>query len=274
MSTRDGRADWDAVAAHWERGRRVLWEATRPVSEWLVERLELESGQTVLELAAGTGETGFLAAPRLEPGGRLITSDRSAAMLEGAERLAEEIGLQNVVFRQLDAVAIDLPDRSVEGVLSRFGYILKGEPPLALTEIKRVLRPLGRLAFAVWAQRERNSWMTVPAEVMQAHGYIPAPSQEERRLSERRNPKSIAELVEQAGYRTVECEEMDVTYRFGDRDELWQFVSELRGPLSAVLGRLDDAQRMAVRDGVEQRVAPGADGSYALGGVSVNVVAR
>ena len=50
------------VAAGWERGRTLLWEATRPVSEWLVARLDPQPGETILELAAGTGETGFLAA--------------------------------------------------------------------------------------------------------------------------------------------------------------------------------------------------------------------
>ena len=60
---------WEALAPRWERGRELLWRGTRPVSEWLVERLDPRPGQTVLDLAAGTGDTGFLAAPRLEPGG-------------------------------------------------------------------------------------------------------------------------------------------------------------------------------------------------------------
>jgi cyclopropane fatty-acyl-phospholipid synthase-like methyltransferase len=53
------------MANHWEPGRAVLWETTRPVSEWLVDRLAPQPGQTILELAVGAGETGFLAAARL-----------------------------------------------------------------------------------------------------------------------------------------------------------------------------------------------------------------
>src|SRR5262249_1115487 len=60
-----GAAQWEAMALRWERGRELLWRSTRPVSEWLVERLEPRPGQVVLDLAAGTGETGFLAAPAL-----------------------------------------------------------------------------------------------------------------------------------------------------------------------------------------------------------------
>lgn len=269
-----GASDWDELAAGWERGRTLLWESTRPVSEWLVARLDPKPGETVLELAAGTGETGFLAAGRVEPGGRLITADRSGAMLEAAQRLAREIGLHNVEFRELDSDAIALPDASVDAALSRFGYILKGEPPRALAEIRRVLRPEGRLAFAVWAERDRNRWMTVPAEVMVEQGHLPPPTDQELRLSERRNPEAIAALLAQAGYRMVEAAEIAVTYRFASRDELWQFVCDLRGPLSVLLGRLDDEQRSSVRAAIEQRVPAGADGGYALAGVSINVLAR
>jgi len=269
-----GVRDWDEVAARWEGGRKLLWESTRAVSEWLVARVDPKPGETVLDLAAGTGETGFLLAGRLDPGGTLITADRSGAMLEGARRLAQELGLQNVEFRDLDSDAIALPDATVDAALSRFGYILKGEPPRALAEVRRVLRPGGRLAFAVWAQRERNSWMTVPAEVMAQQGHIRPPNDQEIALSHRRNPEAIAALLAQAGYRHVEVEEMAVTYRFAGRDELWQFVLDLRGPLSAVLGRLDDEQRRLVREAIEQRVPAEADGGYALAGVSINVLAR
>ena len=92
----------------------------------------------------------------------------------------------------LDGERLDLPDASVDGVLNRFGYILKGDPPPVLGEIRRVLRPGGRLAFAVWAARERNPWMTVPADVMVERGHLRDQTDEELRLSARRNPDSIA----------------------------------------------------------------------------------
>ena len=76
------------------------WRSTRPVSEWLVARLDPQPGQVVLDLAAGTGETGFLAAPRLAPGGRLITGDREPGMVEAARaRRGAELGVTNAEFR-------------------------------------------------------------------------------------------------------------------------------------------------------------------------------
>jgi len=268
-----GESEWEEVAARWESGRRLLWESTRNVSEWLIERIDPQSGQTLLELASGTGETGFLAARRLVPGGRLISSDRSPAMLDAARRQAAELGLHDIEFSVLDADAIALPDASLDGVLSRFGYILKGEPPRALSEIRRVLKPGGRLAFAVWAQREHNDWMTIPSEAMVELGYLSAPSAEETRLSQRRNPTTIALLLEQAGFGHCEIEAMAVNYHFPDRGELWHFVSDLRGPLSAVIARLDERERAEVRSAIERRVPHDPRGGCALGGVSLNVLA-
>jgi SAM-dependent methyltransferase len=263
---------WQELAPRWERGRELLWEPTRAVSEWLVDRLAPVPGQVVLELAAGTGDTGFLAASRLEPGGRLITSDREPAMVEGASRRAAELGIANVEFRVLDAEQLDLPDASVDGVLNRFGYILKGDPPRALAEIRRVLRPGGRLAFSVWAERARNPWMTVPADVMVERGHLGPASDEEMRLSERRNPESIARLLAEAGFAVAEIEELPVAYRFADAEELWFFVSELRGPVALALTKLDDRERSEVRTAVEARATRAGTG-FELSGVSLNVAA-
>jgi ubiquinone/menaquinone biosynthesis C-methylase UbiE len=258
------------MAPRWERGRELLWRGTRPVSEWLVARLDPRPGQTILDLAAGAGETGFLAAPALGPDGLLITSDREPAMVEAAERLARERGIENAEFRILDADRLDLPDSSVDGVLNRFGYILKGDPPPALAEIRRVLRPGGRLAFSVWAERERNPWMTVPADVMVERGHLAPQSEAEIRLAAKRNPETIARLVAEAGFADPEIEELEVAYRFVDAEELWFFVSELRGPVALALADLPEAERAEVRAAVEAR-ALNASGTYELAGVSLNV---
>jgi SAM-dependent methyltransferase len=264
---------WQAMAPRWERGRELLWRGTRPVSEWLVARLDPQRGQTILELAAGAGETGFMAAPLLGSEGRLITSDREPGMVEVARRLAGERGITNADFRVLDADRLDLPDASVDGVLSRFGYLLKGDPPPALAEIRRVLRPGGPLAFSVWAARSRNPWMTVPVEAMIERGHLNPPSGEEIRLSARRNPESITRLLTEGGFAEAEIEELEVAYRFSDAEELWFFVSELRGPVALALADLPEAERAEVRAEVETRAAA-ASGGYELGGVSLNVATR
>ena len=69
------------------------------MSERLVELLAPRPGQTIVDLAAGPGDTGFLAAPLLAPGGRLVTTDVAPEMLDAARRRAAELGLEDVEFR-------------------------------------------------------------------------------------------------------------------------------------------------------------------------------
>jgi SAM-dependent methyltransferase len=192
-------------------------------------------------------------------------------MVEAARRRAVELGLGNVDFRRLDAERLELDDASVNGVLNRFGYILKGDEPPALREIRRVLRPGGRLAFAVWAARELNPWMTVPVDVLVDRGHLDPPGEAEQRLSARRNPESIVRLLDEAGFGEPLIEELPVAYRFADAGELWFFVSELRGPVALKLEGLPEAERAAIRQEVEQRT-PRVDDGFELGGLSVNVV--
>src|ERR671924_1103913 len=111
---------WERMAEPWERRRELAWRWTGKVSEWLVDRLDPKPGETLLELAAGTGETGFLAAGRLGSRGRLISSDFSPQMVQAAARRAKELGISNADFRGLDVERLNLDDASADGVLCRF----------------------------------------------------------------------------------------------------------------------------------------------------------
>jgi hypothetical protein len=100
---RASHAVWEAMAPGWD-DRHAYFEATaRPVTERMLERLAPARGQTVLDLAAGTGVVGFAAAALVGSSGRAIVSDFSQAMVEAAERHVAELGLEHVECRVLDA---------------------------------------------------------------------------------------------------------------------------------------------------------------------------
>ncbi len=145
------------------------------MSNWLVEAIHPQPGHRVLDLAAGIGETGFLAAELVAPGGSVIISDQAEAMLDAARARAQELGLRNVEFKSINAEWIDLPVASVDAVLCRWGYMLMADPGAALSETRRVLRSGGRLALAVWDDATRNPWLTLPAALFAERGLIPAP---------------------------------------------------------------------------------------------------
>ena len=96
------RERWEAAAAGWGRRARAVRDSGMAVSSWLIDHVALQPGYRVLELAAGPGDTGFLAAELINPGGILISSDGAEAMLEIARERARELGVANVEFRRLE----------------------------------------------------------------------------------------------------------------------------------------------------------------------------
>ena len=97
------RARWTATAKGWGVRADQLRRATMPVAEWMVDAIGPQPGDTLLELAAGPGDTGFLAAELVKPGGTLICSDFVPEMLNVAQERAQALGLDNVRFKQIDA---------------------------------------------------------------------------------------------------------------------------------------------------------------------------
>jgi len=168
--------NWDSVAPAWERSRPVTQETNRELDAWLLDRLAISPGQTILEVAAGQGDTGLQAAARLQGRGRVLLADQSQGMLDGARRAADEQGLSAVVDTAvMDAQHLDLADESVDGVVCRFGYMLMPDPAAAFAETRRVLRPGGRVALAVWETMEHNPWIAIAGISLGQRGHIPPP---------------------------------------------------------------------------------------------------
>ena len=147
---------WDEMAPGWEDRREWILGITGPINEWLVDRVDPQPAQTVLDVAAGTGDLGFIAAKRVGESGKVLCTDFATQMVEAARRNGERLRLSNVEYRVLDAERMDLDDDSVDGVLSRWGYMLMADPAAALRETRRVLRDGSTLAFAVWQTPDRN----------------------------------------------------------------------------------------------------------------------
>jgi len=267
------RAAWGAVARGWFAQREELWKASRPVSEWMVRRLEPEPGDTVLELAAGLADTGLMAARLVGESGRVILTDFTPEMVAAARRRTEELGVQNADFRVLDAERMDLGTDSVDGVLCRWAYMLMIEPAAAFAESRRVLRPGGRLAFSVWAARERNPALSLVGGVLQSHGHIPPPDPEAPSAFAMADPGYIRGLVVGAGFSEPEIEEVTFRWPFAEQDAYWRYVTETAASASPVLRALSPEVQNTVREQVHEAARPyRSDGGYDFPAVCLNVL--
>lgn len=270
---RQSRAAWSAVAPGWYAQREEMWRVSRPVSEWLVRKLAPQPGNTVLELAAGLGDTGFMAARLVGESGRVIITDFTPEMIAAARRRSEEVGVKNVEFRVLDAERMDLETDSVDGVLCRWGYMLTTDPAAAFAETRRVLRPEGRLAFSVWAAREHNPALSLASEVLVELGHIPPPDPAAPGAFVMADPGRIRQLVVGAGFAEPEIEEVSFRWHFADRDAYWRFLTETSASASSVLRTLSSDALDRAREQLHEAVRPFHSGEgYDFPTVCLNVV--
>jgi SAM-dependent methyltransferase len=252
----DSLASWDRLSENWARQREFLWSQTNAVSRRVVDRADPQPGDTILDVAAGTGDTGFLAAERIGPEGKLITTDFAPGMVEHARRVGDERGFENVEYRVLDAERMDLDDDSVDRVVSRWGYMLMADPAKALAETRRVLRDSGRLSFAVWAAPERNPWAFLPAVELVSRGHLPPPEPGAPGIFALADLDRLQALVTGAGFGEPEIEQVELLWEYGDADGHWDLVIELAGPLAEVVNGLESDERESVRLAVREKIEP------------------
>ncbi len=222
------RTSWQSAAGAWERERAAVSRAAASVTPWLTGHAELRPGQTVLELACGTGETGMRAAAMVGPGGRVIETDQAPAMVEAALRSAADLGLDNVEARVMDAERLELPDASVDAVVCRWGLMLMADPAACLAEVLRVLRPGGRLAAVVWGAPEDNPWPAVVLGVLIEEGLIqPSGPESGPGIFALGDEARLRDLVAGAGFAGVVVDRIPASWEYADGDEYWRVQTTL-----------------------------------------------
>jgi SAM-dependent methyltransferase len=266
---------WEAMAPGWERWRGQLADALTPVRRWLIRELAATPGDRILELAAGAGDTGFEAATILGEGGRLISTDFSADMVEVARRRGREDGHENTEYRVMDAERIDFSADSIDGVLCQSGYMLMADPAVALAETRRVLRPGRRLALSVWGTPDRNPWASIGGMMLIQSGHMPPPEPGAPGVFAMASEELTRGLLGDAGFNSVRIEEVPVRFAFRGVDEYEQWVIDVAGPFGMVVRGLPEDEREALRARLRDAFVPFAVGQgYELPGVALCAVAR
>jgi SAM-dependent methyltransferase len=266
---------WASVAGAWEEHADYVDARGASVTERMLELTLPRPGERVLELACGPGSVGLAAASRVAPDGEVVMSDVVSEMTAIAAARAVALGLGNVSTRVLDLERIAEPDASYDVVLCREGLMLVPDPARAAREIRRVLRPGGRVALAVWGPRARNPWLGIVFDTVSTQLGAPTPPPGIPHPFSLDDPDKLAGLLSAAGLSQVVVGEVLMPYHAPSFDEWWQRSAALAGPLAQKLGSLPDALRQALlaraRDAVSSYQTPnGLD----FPGVSLVAAAR
>jgi ubiquinone/menaquinone biosynthesis C-methylase UbiE len=264
----DLRDRWERTASGWGRRAEHIRDFGMPVSSWMIEHAGLQPGQRVLELAAGPGETGLLAAELIRPGGTLISSDGAQNMLDLARARARELGIENVEVRQLELEWIDLPTASVDVVMCRWGVMLIVDPEAALREARRVLVSGGRIVLAVWDEAELNPWATLTDRAMTELGHgtrfdTDPPTPGMFALAARGR---LQEILEGAGFVEVLVESVELPRRPVTPAENIAETLDLSSGFAETYSRLSEQEQRALEEKIAVLGEPyaGPDGRMIL----------
>lgn len=224
----------------------------------ILDAAALAPDAEVLDVGCGSGATA-LAAARLATEGHVLGVDLSGPMLEHARTRAQEAGLTNIAFEQLDAQTADLTDASRDAIISRFGVMFFDDPVAAFTNIAGALRPGGQVAFACWKDLAANDWALVPAMAVAEHAppsALGAPGAPGPFAFA--DPDRIREVLAAAGLTAVELHSVDDPLLLGGHGTVDDAVSFLRGTGMARVLLADVAPEIVERamDSVRAALAP------------------
>jgi SAM-dependent methyltransferase len=241
------RDQWTHAAVVWRQWHPKFVALSHEITGLLCDAADLRPGQQVLDLAGGTGEPGISAAAAVAPEGTVTCTDFVPEMVAAAEAHAKDAGRTNMTFRQVDAEDIPFGDASFDRVISRFGIMFPPDTAQALSEIKRVLRPGGLVAFATWQAADRNPWFSAVNGKLSERGVLTPPPPGMPTPFRFATPGSLPAALEQAGFSAVNEQARDAAFNWpGPPEEYLQFQMATLPAIRRAIEEADPALRESV----------------------------
>jgi len=183
MSNAANHAPDAATMDEWagEMGERWLanlkgFESTiAPVGEALLAHAAFAPGERVLDIGFGGGASSLAIARAVAPGGKVLGIDISPDLVAATTRRAAAENVGNARFLCADAAGVTLADGPYDRLCSRFGSMFFPEPTAAFTNLRKAVKPNGRIDLAVWASPQDNPWMSAGVALARRHIELPPP---------------------------------------------------------------------------------------------------
>ena len=253
---------WNGEAGTVWRERNDEMDAMlRPLGSEAIKRAAPTVGERILDIGCGCGGTTLDLADCVGPSGAVLGVDISAPMLSLANAKIEELAQDiegSISFELADASSFEFPTASFDLLFSRFGVMFFADPTAAFANMRKALRPGGRLTFLCWGPVDKNEWILIPMVAASAH--LPPPEPMDRRAP---GPFAfsdtgyVTEILEAAGFTDVGFESTEPVMKMGDGtslDKAAEFFIEL-GPVSRGLVDQPDSIRLQVKDAIMAAIA-------------------
>jgi SAM-dependent methyltransferase len=256
---------WNGRAGEtWVELNRLLDMELRPLGREVQAALDPQPGERVLDIGCGGGETSLDLAEAVVPGGAVLGVDISRTLLDVAERRVDGLGL-DVRFEAADAQTSDFGGDRFDAAFSRFGVMFFSDPAAAFANIRKALKPGGRIAFVCWRPAAENPLMTAPFKAAE-HLIPPQPPSDPLAPGPFAfaDPERVRVILAQAGFGQVAIRPFDAKVGGWTSEEALA-VAQRVGPLGMVLRQNPDL-RAQVLDAVagELQRHVGADGKVRM----------
>jgi ubiquinone/menaquinone biosynthesis C-methylase UbiE len=255
---------WNEVLApKFIRFKHIFIDGLTKHSEAVFPTLPVRQGDRVLDVGCGFGDTAIKLANLVGSTGRVVGIDCCDAFLDFARTDAAEKNLTNVSFQRGDA-EIALPINEYDFVFARFGTMFFTNPVAAMRNMRRALRPGGRMVHIVWRTREDNPWLSMAKDVVQR--FLPPPGEGAQTCGpgpfSMSNEQMVRGMMRSAGYDEIEFHRVDAPVLIGNNVEDAIAFQLALGPAGEVFREAgEEAERK--RDRIETALA-GAIGQQTI----------
>ena len=270
------RDDWGTAADGWRKWWPVIERTMQPVSDRLLDLARVQPAHRVLDVATGTGEPAITAARRVGPTGQVLATDQAPQMLAIGRERAEQLGLVNVEFREMDAETLDLPAQSFDAIVCRCGLMFLPNLGQALGQMRRLLVPGGWLAAAVWGEAAKVPMLSAAMSVVQRELAPPPPptgTPNPFNLSDR---SALEQALIDAHFTQVHTETLTVTGEMSSAEEFVQLTRDVSAPLATLLAQFSEDKQQAVWHGIAESVSgfAGPDGRLRMDSEAILVAGQ
>lgn len=250
-----------AQGRRWVAHQESLDRVWRPIGDAAMARAAVQSGERVVDIGCGCGATSLELAAKVGASGSVVGVDISAPMLARARERAHGLEVANLEFVQADASTYAFPG-GADVVFSRVGVMFFRDPVAAFANLRRALRPGGRLVFVCFRDRELNSWWTIPlaaaATVVPAEPPTPAHEPGPFSLADENRLRAV---LDGSGFVGAVCEPVDHDIVLGaDVDSATEFIVSA-GPVARVIAAASDEIGARVHTALRQSLARHAGSS-------------
>ena len=248
------RLQWQETAPAWREWGPLLESWLGEATELMLDLAGLGPGMKVLDVAAGAGGQTLKAARRVGASGAVLATDISSNIIELAAHDARAAGLSNVAARVMDGENLDVADASFDAVISRVGLIYFPDRARALAEIRRVLRPGGRIAAIVYSTPEANGFFSIPISIIRRIAGLPVPGPGLPGPFCLGGPGVLEAAYRAAGFRSIVVRTVQAPVRLPSTAECVRFERESFGALHAMLAKASDEERRGAWTEIEREL--------------------